>query len=62
MIDVNAKVFSLLQSSATTNDTVTPGSDIATALKGVYPSIQDTDIDALISVCKPHAESKMFQS
>jgi len=34
---------------ATTNDTVIPGSDVATALKGVYPSIQDTDIEALIS-------------
>ena len=45
--------FFLLQSSATTNETTIHGSDIAAALKIMYPSIQDAELKALIAVCSP---------
>ena len=43
--------FILFESSATTNETTSGGSDIAAALKTTFPSIQDAEINALIAVC-----------
>lgn len=50
---VHAKVFSLLQFSATTNETASLGTDISTAVMAFFPSMQDADIETLIAVCKP---------
>ena len=57
---MNTKVFFFIafQSSATTNETLSDGSDITTAMKIFFPSIQDTDIEALITVCKAYSESE----
>ena len=52
--------FLLLQSSATTNETLSHNSDIPSALKSFCPSIQDADIRALITVCKPILGVKVF--
>ena len=52
----------LLHSSATTNDTAISGSDIAVALKSMFPSIQDAEIKALIAVCSPNTESDYFST
>jgi hypothetical protein len=53
--------FLLLQSSATTNETTINGSDIATAFKTMFPSIQDAEINALIAVCSAIFKMNIFQ-
>ena len=43
--------FLLLQSSATTNESLSRGDDITTAMKTFFPSIHYADVKALITVC-----------
>ena len=43
--------FLLPQTSATTNEMMSGGSDIAAAFKAIFPSIQNAEINALIAVC-----------
>ena len=50
----------LLQSSATTNESMSRGGDITTAMKTFFPSIHYADVKALITVCKLILSVKVF--